>query len=401
MPRLAWYSLLLAVLAVHTLGCGGGGEVGSSSGPGEPQRDGQGTRPQIATFTASPAVIAAGGSSTLAWTVTGATSVSIDGGIGAVTGTSLTVRPAATTTYTLSASNATGVSTATATVTVATGGVYALPADRATSWNLAGMLSKGGIPSASWPACNATPLAPRGGGQDDAAGIQALVDGCAPGTVARLAAGTFTIGEGKFILLSKGIVLRGAGAGATILDNPRNRFPSGSVRSRTVQQNTADSTPIVIVGPQRWAGPDGDARCNGLTAYDARSMQRLAGDAQKGSRSVTVESGAIFRAGQIVLLDETSGSGWQPDRVGIAATVWASPDYAVEWNLHPGEVRSLTPAAANNWAGWGNGSDDACWFSRQDRPQAELKEVERVDATPSPSPRRSTRTTGARSTPSW
>lgn len=50
--------------------------------------------PVIASFTASPAAIAAGAPSTLAWSVTGATSLSIDPGVGAVTGTSQTVTPA-------------------------------------------------------------------------------------------------------------------------------------------------------------------------------------------------------------------------------------------------------------------------------------------------------------------
>ncbi|MDP2877519.1 MAG: fibronectin type III domain-containing protein, partial [Holophaga sp.] len=80
------------------------------------------TTPVISAFTASPTTITAGGSSTLAWTVTGATSLSIANSvgtaIGTVTGTSLSVTPSATTIYTLTATNAAGNSTATATVTV-------------------------------------------------------------------------------------------------------------------------------------------------------------------------------------------------------------------------------------------------------------------------------------------
>jgi hypothetical protein len=74
--------------------------------------------PVIASFTASPSTIAPGGSSVLAWSVTGATSLSIDQGVGTVTGTSTSVSPSVTTTYTLTATNASGSSTATATVTV-------------------------------------------------------------------------------------------------------------------------------------------------------------------------------------------------------------------------------------------------------------------------------------------
>ena len=75
--------------------------------------------PTITSFTASPAAILAGDSSTLSWAVSNATGLSISG-IGAVTGTSVSVSPALTTTYTLTASNALGNVTATATVTVKT-----------------------------------------------------------------------------------------------------------------------------------------------------------------------------------------------------------------------------------------------------------------------------------------
>ena len=77
--------------------------------------------PVISSFTASPSSVSSGGASTLAWSVSGATSLSIDQGVGTVSGTSVVVHPAATTTYTLTATNAAGSRTATAAVTV-TGG---------------------------------------------------------------------------------------------------------------------------------------------------------------------------------------------------------------------------------------------------------------------------------------
>jgi len=77
-----------------------------------------GNPPIITGFTATPASVTAGQSSTLSWTATGAPTLSISGGIGVVTGTSVSVKPAATTTYTLTAINSFGSITATATVTV-------------------------------------------------------------------------------------------------------------------------------------------------------------------------------------------------------------------------------------------------------------------------------------------
>jgi hypothetical protein len=103
---------LLAVFAVAALAaCSSGG--GSDAGSG----------PTIATFTATPSSLpTAGGSVTLAWAVTGATSLSIDHGVGAVspvTSGSTSVQVTATTTFTLTATGSSGTSTQTAAVTVA------------------------------------------------------------------------------------------------------------------------------------------------------------------------------------------------------------------------------------------------------------------------------------------
>lgn len=79
----------------------------------------QAQAPVISAFTATPAVFVAGGSVTLAWTVSGASSLALDQGVGQVTGlSSKTVTPpaGADLTYTLTASNITGSATATALV---------------------------------------------------------------------------------------------------------------------------------------------------------------------------------------------------------------------------------------------------------------------------------------------
>jgi hypothetical protein len=79
------------------------------------------TLPTISSFTATPATIHTGESSTLAWNVSNATTLSINQGVGTVTGAtgSRTVSPTATTTYTLTATNSDGTKTATCTVTIA------------------------------------------------------------------------------------------------------------------------------------------------------------------------------------------------------------------------------------------------------------------------------------------
>ncbi len=78
------------------------------------------TVPSITAFTAVPAALdAGGGTSTLSWTVLYADSLSLQPGVGNVTGlTSWHVAPTATTAYTLTAYNAYGSKSATVTLTV-------------------------------------------------------------------------------------------------------------------------------------------------------------------------------------------------------------------------------------------------------------------------------------------
>jgi hypothetical protein len=91
----------------------------------------------IASFDASPPSIAAGESSTLSWSVTGATSVSIDQGVGnvALTG-SRVVTPAATTVYTLTAINAAGSGTTATTQVIVSGGTTPIPTPSPTPGSL-------------------------------------------------------------------------------------------------------------------------------------------------------------------------------------------------------------------------------------------------------------------------
>lgn len=80
-----------------------------------------GAKPVISSFTATPSTLPSGGSVLLVWNVTGATSLSIDQGVGVVTGlTSKTVPVSSSKTFTLTATNTNGSSTKTFDVTVGT-----------------------------------------------------------------------------------------------------------------------------------------------------------------------------------------------------------------------------------------------------------------------------------------
>jgi hypothetical protein len=77
-----------------------------------------GPAPSITSFTVDNSTIAAGGSATLSWAGSGASYYIVSPEVGAVRGTSITVHPTTTTTYTLYATNQFGRQTATVTVTV-------------------------------------------------------------------------------------------------------------------------------------------------------------------------------------------------------------------------------------------------------------------------------------------
>lgn len=87
-------------------------------------------------------------------------------------------------------------------------------------------------------------------------------------------------------------------------------------------------------------------------------------------------STAGLSVGQIVLIDELSGAQWMADPQG-RGQVWASPDWRVVYQLHnPGQPTDdpLTPTTPT-------GGGAASWFSRQDRPTTEMKQIASISGT--------------------
>lgn len=105
--------LLLLFMATTLAACGGGGGGSSNPAGGEPAR-----APVISSFGASSTTITAGQSVVLSWQVAGADTLTLDNGVGTVTGNSVTVTPAVSALYTLTARNSVGTATASVPVTV-------------------------------------------------------------------------------------------------------------------------------------------------------------------------------------------------------------------------------------------------------------------------------------------
>src|SRR5438105_10368801 len=119
------HAVVCCALLLAMLGCGGGGIATSNSANGTPPPPSSPPPPPpapglAASLQASPSTLSAPGPVTLTWTTTGASVISIDQGIGAVSSSgSKTVSVASSTTWTLTAKDASGnVATAKASVTV-------------------------------------------------------------------------------------------------------------------------------------------------------------------------------------------------------------------------------------------------------------------------------------------
>src|SRR5271165_1148838 len=111
-------------------------------------------KPTIGSFSASPTSITSGSSSTLSWTTSGATSIAITPGT--FTSSSLSgstsLSPTATTTYTLTATNAAGSTTSTLTVTVTKPTISSFGVNPAT-------ITAGSSSMLTWAATGATSIA--------------------------------------------------------------------------------------------------------------------------------------------------------------------------------------------------------------------------------------------------
>jgi hypothetical protein len=225
--------------------------------------------------------------------------------------------------------------------------------DVSANWGSAGMLSVGGIPTRTRVCATVSPL---GSAKDDTINIQKAIAACPLGEVVMLGAGTFTIAEGNYVLLNKGITLRGAGPGTTILQ-----------RTNGAQLNSyfpgSNPSPMIIVGPQRWNITSG-------------TTTTLTADAAAGSRSLDVFSTAGFSVGQIVLLDEASGANWQPDLTWPGKHIWASPDYRVTWQKHNPYYQYVDDFDAKTYP-YTSGSA-GCWFSNCDRPTNEMHQISAI-----------------------
>ena len=282
---------------------------------------------------------------------------SVDPGGGTIDSAGHYTAPSAAGTYHVIATStdgtASGVAVVTVTFTDGGGGggpTYAPPADRATVWK-PGVTYNGGIPVRTTVCATIDAGSLGNGAQNATATIQAAIRACPEGQVVQLSAGTFTVND--LIQLNRSVTLRGAGAGATLLQKT-----NGAVM---LSASAIEAEPVVVVGPNRWP------------KTDDTTSKNLAADGLKGATSVTLTDATGFAAGQFVVLDELSGASWQTDPLG-RGNIWAAPDWRVTWQLHDPPAPTDDPLVAST----PTGGDAAGWFCRRDRPTSEYKEIASV-----------------------
>jgi len=239
------------------------------------------------------------------------------------------------------------------------------------NWQKVGLLSLGGIPNRTTQ-CNAT-VTPSGltppVANDDAAKINAAISVCTAGQVVQLAAGTFQIDQSEYILLNKGVTLRGSGSptntcgtpgGApcwpTVLNVYNGAIPDWSISSTTAGTNcgvdTAHLVPCsaptgaILISPSSvynwaWAGCGFGSTPTGCgTTIDA--------DAAQGATTVQVHSTTNFSVGGWVLIDE------DPQMVSTAnptggANIQASSEF-LNSTSSPATMRLANPDASSNYS---------------------------------------------------
>jgi hypothetical protein len=228
-----------------------------------------------------------------------------------------------------------------------------LPADRATTWK-PGMMAVGGIPARATICATVSPSSPA---KDDTVRIQAAINVCPIGQVVQLTAGTFLINSGNYLVINKGITLRGAGPDRTTLAKTDGARPFQS-------EVGAKPSPLILVGPSLFSSTD--------NVTDVHGSANLTADAVKGTYAVKVSDIAGFRPGQIVLLDEASGADWRDDPQG-RGKIWASSDWRVVWNKHQPAVQYVDDFAPDAFPT--TPQTAGSWFSRPDRPTAEIKQI--------------------------
>lgn len=257
-----------------------------------------------------------------------------------------------------------------------------------TNWAKAGLAVIGGIPTRS---TNCATLTPSGG--DDLSQIQSAIDACPAGQVVKLNAGTFNITMSEFILLDKGITLRGTGTcnnGSspycqTVINVSNGELPTyvsnGQCGTDVSHIVPCVSNSVILMLPtgqyeQAWSGCVFSVSATGCsTALDA--------DGAQGDSTIRVHSLANLSVGGWVRLDELSGAVTQTDPSNSGCGTLSPPGCGVF--AAPDFTASSGSPATGKIAYAGAGVEDGAGYgSLYDRETSEIHLISAVGAGPCP-----------------
>ena len=246
-----------ALLALVVTACGGDYHAAAAA-----------TAPTIASFSATPATVAAGSPIQLTWDVSGASQLSIDHGIGDVSGgTSRTVNVATGTTFTLTATNASGTVTASTVVTVAAATPPTITSFMATPATLP---LGGGTVTLTWASTGATALTIDNG----------------VGDVSTLTSKSVTVAA------STTFTLTAASPAGSVTSTSTVAVASGNELFFDVEHG-ADTNPCTAAAPCRSLGTSLSRAAPGTTFTLADGVYSATSE---GHGSLTIPDGAIVRA---------------------------------------------------------------------------------------------------------
>ena len=238
-------------------------------------------KPRIDSFSADPTTITAGGSSTLEWETTNATSTSINKGVGSVTPVasgSESVSPTETTTYTLTARNSAGRNTRSVKVTVTEPDCPVIGSFTASSTSI----TVGGSTTLRWTTTDATSTSIDQG----------------VGSVTPVASGSKSVSPAtttKYTLTAGGVSGCTAATDAvTVKVKPRiDSFTADAAtitegQSTTLRWTTTNATSVSIPGTSGTLAVDGDTSISPTTTTTYTLTASNADGSNTATKKVTV-----------------------------------------------------------------------------------------------------------------
>lgn len=232
------------------------------------------------------------------------------------------------------------------------GATLALPASNnvTTNWQMAGLLSVGGIPTGR-PQCgltiNPTGITPPLAG-DDILTINAAIAACPSGQKVVLAGNTFQADQSESIIIQKDVTLTGSGSNVgscgtgifcwpTVINFRNGLLPwtGGECGVNTGSVVACNNGPGAVVFWSPGAanrfdfGLGGSLGHCGLQASAIGCGTQLDADAAQGATTIQVHTTTGLSVGQIIMIDEATGAKFQNDPVGpnLYGQVWAAPDW--------------------------------------------------------------------------